>query len=108
MFYIVDNIQKNDQLIQAISLKIKELLIQDSIKIKDWKELIFSDADIVSSSRDLRTAINLSIEKELEIRYSKIIYILEKESAFKSFFTEYESEIGLNIRNLWIDVFNNI
>ena len=75
-------------------MKIKKLLIDDSNKIKDWKELIFCDADIVSSARDLRAAIRLSIEKELEIRYAKIIYILEKESAIKSFFTEYDSEFG--------------
>ena len=52
----------------------------------------------------IRRAIELHIEKYL----TAILYIIELNTAFISFFTDYDKDHGPLIREIWVTIFSNL
>ena len=104
IFFIVKNIRSDIKLVGVFEKKIKnyfEKLLD--YQLKDWKKQIFFDKEITSESKDVKNAIFNFINKEIEYAFIQLVYYLEKNQAFASYFYKHENiEV---LRNVWLENF---
>ena len=74
--------------------------------LKDWKEEMFSNHEIFTTSSTTHEAFRKSIFIPVEVALTKIIFTLENKFAFSSFFTLVEP-IGL-LQVIWLDYFTSL
>jgi hypothetical protein len=65
--------------------------VEKELRIKDWKDVICSDPAVFNDCINVESALKKIIESNIEGYLTKLLFYLEKESAFKSYFTRTES-----------------
>jgi hypothetical protein len=78
-------------------------------RIIDWKDFICSDPAVFNDCINVESALKKVIELNIEGYLTKLLFYLEKESAFKSYFTQTKSREANDIlKNIWIKGFNRL
>jgi hypothetical protein len=62
------------------------------LRIKDWRDFICSDSAVFNDCKSIESALKMIIELNIEEYFPKLLFYLENESAFKSYFTKTESQ----------------
>ena len=70
--------------------------------------LVCCNLEVFNQSINLHDAILRVIEIQIEKYLTSILYLLEKNTAFKSYFTDYNEENGENLRTIWLYVFDQL
>lgn len=105
--FIIENITVDEELVDIIKEKIFKC-IEDEKRLKNWNAQVCSNIEIYSRSTNLLEAIKCIVQLNIEKYLTTILYVLERHAAFKSFFTGYKKDHGIEIREMWLYVFGNI
>ena len=73
-------------MVQIIKEKIFKS-IEVEVRPKDWRAQVCCNLEIYNQSTNLLEAIRLIVQLNIEKYLTSILYILEKNAAFRSFFT---------------------
>jgi hypothetical protein len=87
IFYIIERLSSSDDLIDIFKIKIFNSVAKQQ-EIVDWKDFICSDPALFNDSINVESALKKVIELNIEGYLTKLLFYLEKESAFKSYFTQ--------------------
>jgi hypothetical protein len=101
IFEMVDLVRKHPAIKSTFKAKILKVIQERKTQLKSWKKQIFCDPDVIDSSIDVFSAIYSVLTKEIETAFTLVLYLIEKNQAFKSFFT-YDGEThGEVIKRIW-------
>ena len=99
-----ENIPRQAELMRAIREKaMKDIQMQP---LKDWKENMFSDHDIFTTSTTTLQAFEKSIYLPVETALTKILFTLENKFALSSFFSRFVPQDLL--QEIWLDYFRSL
>jgi len=86
IFFIIDRLSSSEELIDLFKIKIFNSVAKQH-RIVDWKDFICSDPAVFNDCINVESALKKVIELNIEGYLTKLLFYLEKESAFKSYFT---------------------
>ena len=117
MLFIIKNITVDPQLVENLKNKILKT-IKSQLRIIDWKDEICCNIDVIKNSANVKQAIRMVIEANYEQFLSVLLYQIENESSFRSYFTEFSEAVDGQskeireriklIQKIWIECFNQL
>ncbi|OMJ91253.1 hypothetical protein SteCoe_6230 [Stentor coeruleus] len=104
--FIVSKIRNESELIGAFEEKVRVFFKKPDLKFDDWKTRLFDSEG--RYSRDAQTALFEFINSIIEDGIFRLIYSIEKEQAFPSYFYEKDQEDGELIKKIWRQYFKDM
>ena len=107
IFFIIGHITEDEDLIKAFKDKIFKS-IESEQRARDWRAEVCCNIEVFDQSTNLLEALKCIVELHIEKYLTSIYYILEKNTAFRSYFTDEDEEHSSKIKEIWLEIFNGL